>query len=64
MDNYDYYLITITTLICLIGICGIIANILSLIVATRPEMKSNTNLVLMGEYEGSLSRCNLTNKKC
>ena len=36
MDNDSYYLIIITILICLIGICGIIANILSLIVATRP----------------------------
>ena len=33
------------------GILGILGNILSIIVFTRPPMKSDTNLILCGKYQ-------------
>ena len=34
----------------MVGICGLVGNICSIIVFRKPEMKTNTNFILMSKY--------------
>ena len=46
--GYEYVIKGVLTPI--IGLCGLVGNICSIIVFRKPEMKSNTNFILMSKY--------------